>query len=222
MTPELFHSNDSAPRPLPRSRLTFRIVSSASALLVGAAFLLSLGRIVTSTDPLQPADVIYVLGGSRVNRALEAARLYREGLAPRIVLSLGTTENGEKELERQGIHVASEAEISRDVLTKLGVPASAVVILSRIVDNTAQEAEAIRPLVEASHWTRLIVITDRESTRRAGYAFRRALGGLATVTAACSREDDFNPNRWWATRRSIRSTFYEAPKLFAYWLGLKG
>ena len=183
---------------------------------------LRLGRIIVAVDPIQRADAVYILGGSRVSRALEGRRLYHEGYAPLIVLSPGGHDPEEITLERQGIHVPNDADVAREVLTKLGVPSDVIVILPGRIDNTAQEVDAIAPLAAARQWTRLIVITDKASTRRAGFAFRRVLGPRVAIIAACTRDDAYDPNRWWAARSSFRLTFYEAPKLFAYWLGLRG
>jgi uncharacterized SAM-binding protein YcdF (DUF218 family) len=119
--------------------------------------------------------------------------------------------------------VPNDSELAQDLLVnQLEVPAAAVEILPRPVDNTAEEAEAIRALAERAGWTRLIVVTDRASTRRAGYAFRRVFGDRVKVMVTCNRDDPFDPGRWWAQRWSVRATFYEAPKLLAYWMGLRG
>ena len=210
-------------RPDRSPRVKRRLIVATLGLLLGVGMFLSVGHLLVRVDPLQRADAVYVLGGSRVDRALEGLRLYREGYAARIVLSPANREPGQDELERQGIHFPDEAEITRDIfVTRLGVPADRIVVLPNSVDNTAQEADVIAPLVEAGHWTRLIVITDRPSTRRAGYAFQRVLGNRVTVIVRCSREDPYDPSRWWTARWSFRATFYETPKLVAYWLGLRG
>jgi uncharacterized SAM-binding protein YcdF (DUF218 family) len=102
------------------------------------------------------------------------------------------------------------------------VPPTAITLLQDDVDNTAQEADAIRHLAGIEHWSRIVVLTDCATTRRAGYAFRRVLGPSVTVMSRCSRHDLYNPWRWWAARSTFRQTFYELPKLVAYWLGLAG
>ena len=181
----------------------------------------SAGRLLVSIDPLQKADAIFVLGGSRADRALEAVELYREGYAPLIVMSSGGTEPAQRLLESQGIHVPTEVETMRDVMvTRLGVPATAVHLLTKETDNTAAEASAIGAMAKAGRWTRLIAITDRSSTRRAGFALRRALGAGVAVVSRCSRYDTYDPALWWRHRASIRATIAELPKLISYWFGL--
>jgi len=47
-------------------------------------------RLLVRVDPLDsamPADVVYVLGGSRVDRWLEAIEIYKAGGARRILIS---------------------------------------------------------------------------------------------------------------------------------------
>jgi uncharacterized SAM-binding protein YcdF (DUF218 family) len=196
-----------------------------SGLLLGAAALVGAGRLLVRADALDPAvlpaDAIYVLGGARVDRWLEAVDIYRAGGAPRIVLSRGGTEPGEAVLAAQGIIVPNDATIGRAIMVdQLDLPASAIEILLEPVDNTAHEAEAIRTRVERDHWDHIIVITGRSATRRAGYAFERVLGDQVRITMRSSRHDEYDPIWWWRSRVSFRQTFYEVPKLLAYWLGL--
>ena len=212
----------SSPRFATSSRAKRQWILVASGAL-GVLLFLSLGLISVSVDPLQHADAIYVLGGSRIGRAMEAVRLYREGYAPTILLSPGGHDAAEDELARQGIHVPNEADAEREVLVgKLGIPAPAVLILPREVDNTAQEAQAVEPLAAGLGWKKLIIITDKVSTRRAGYAFRRQFGDRLAIIVRCTRDDEYDPARWWSARWSVRLTFYEVPKLVAYWFGLRG
>ena len=97
-------------------------------------------------DPLRSADAIFVLAGSRVERWLEGYELYRERQAPLIVLSPGPTSKAEIDLRAKGVRFPSEGEVARDALLQLGVPAEAILILPRAVDNTAQEAQALHDI----------------------------------------------------------------------------
>lgn len=201
----------------------FQRVTAVVLVVLISACALGAGRFVTREDPLQHADAIYVLGGSWVQRWLEAADLYNEHFAPNIVISRGTISDGERELARRGVAFPSEGELGRrGMVDHLGIPAAAVAVLTTDVDNTAQEAEAIKVVATERHWRRLIVITDRASTRRAGFAMRRVLGANVEVIMRAPRTDAFPPNGWWKRRATFRTVFYELPKLLAYWVGLKG
>jgi uncharacterized SAM-binding protein YcdF (DUF218 family) len=198
------------------------LILLATLLVAGGGFL-SVGHMIVATDAVEPADAVFVLGGSWLSRTLEAVRLYEEGNARHILISRGGDDHEAAWLVRRGIRIPSEAQIQYDVLVnQLRIPASAVIVLPQIVDNTAQEAEAAHAKMAAERWTKLIVVTDRSSSRRAGYAFRRVVGSDVQVIVTSSRNDPYNPGRWWRARWSVRMTFYEAPKLIAYWLGLRG
>jgi uncharacterized SAM-binding protein YcdF (DUF218 family) len=195
-----------------------------SGLLLGAVTIAGAGRLLVRVDPIDPAtpaDAIYVLGGSRADRWLEAVELYKAGSARHIVLSRGGIEPAESLLASQGIAVPNDGDIGRGVMVQhLGIPASAVDVLPEPVDNTAHEAEAILERATREGWTHIIVITAKSATRRAGFAFTRVLGDDIRVTMRSPRLDGYDPVWWWRSRGSFRQTFYEIPKLFAYWLGL--
>ena len=192
-------------------------------LFIAAGLFLSAGRLVTREDPLEHADAIYVLGGTWARRWLESADLFREGYSTRIVLSPEARDVGEEVLAGRGTPIPRPVDVQRQMLIdRMHIPAAAIEVLPGELDNTAQEADAIKPLVAANHWRTLIVITDRAVTRRAGYAMRRALGPDVKVIARASRYDSYNPGGWWKTRPMFRTTFYEFPKTLAYWLGLRG
>jgi uncharacterized SAM-binding protein YcdF (DUF218 family) len=179
------------------------------------------GRLLSVDDPLERADAIFVLAGSRAERWLEARDLFKERYAPLILLSAGRPEEVERVLARQGIHLQNEAEAARDALTTLGVPAHRIEILGGFPDNTADEAAHLRPYATSRKWRTVIVVTSKLHTRRAALAMRRALDGTSIrIVIRPTRYDDTDPARWWQRRDSIREVMTELPKLVAYLLGL--
>ena len=200
-----------------------RRLLAAVLLFIAAGLFLSAGRIVTNEDPLEHADAIYVLGGTWSTRWLEGADLFREGYGGLIVLSPDSRDVGEDVLLARGTPIPRPVEFVRQIMVERAhVPAAAIQVLPGEVDNTAQEAEAIAPLIAANHWRKIIVITDRSTTRRGGYAMRRVLGKDVKVIMRASRYDGYTPSNWWSSRGTFRLTFYEFPKLVAYWFGLRG
>jgi uncharacterized SAM-binding protein YcdF (DUF218 family) len=192
------------------------------ALVLGGVWLLvEGGRFLQHEDPLQPADAIFVLDGTRLERPLEAVDLYKAGWAPLIVLSPGRPEPAELQVRAQGVTFPRPAELVKNAMVQLGVPAAAVVADPGSVDNTASEAELLRAMVIAHHWTRVIVITSKYHTRRAGFAFRRGLRGTgATPILRASRYDPFDPANWWHDRADVRQGGREWVALILYYLGL--
>lgn len=202
-----------------------RMVLALLAVAATAAIWLLVygGRYLQHEDPLQKADAIFVLAGTRTERPLEAIDLYKEGFAPMVVLSPGRPEEGEDLLRRRGIRFPSEVELERDVLLQSGIPAGAIISTSGYVDNTAQEANLLRAMVTARGWRRVIIVTSKYHTRRAAFAFRRGLEGTgAQVVMRASRYDVSDPARWWRYRSDFRFASSEWQKLIAYRLGLGG
>ena len=197
------------------------VISLVIALALAAYAFVNVGRFFTSEDPLQKADAIAVLAGTRMNRPLEAADLYQQGLAPRIVLTRALPEQSFATLASKGITLPADADAARAVLQMLGVPHDALIVPDRVHDNTAQEGQTLRQLATANGWHRLIIVTSRYHLRRARFAVRRELRGTGVeVMMHGSRYDDTNPDRWWTSRADWRWVLTEGPKLVAYELGL--
>jgi uncharacterized SAM-binding protein YcdF (DUF218 family) len=197
-------------------------VFAALALVLGGVWVqLEGGRFLQHEDPLEHADAIFILAGSRLERPLEGVDLYKAGWAPLIVLSPGRPEPAERLVRARGIQFPLESELQRDALIHLGVPASAILADDASVDNTAGEANLLRAMVIARHWHRVIVVTSKYHTRRAGFAFRRGLAGTgATPIMRASRYDPFDPAQWWRNRADVRFGGREWIALILYWLGL--
>jgi uncharacterized SAM-binding protein YcdF (DUF218 family) len=212
----------SVPRSSPRlTSPRTRVALGTIALIAFALCFARVGSFLAKEDGLQMADAIAVLAGTRMDRPLEALDLYRQGYAPRIVLTRNTREGSLDTLEAQGVTFPADAEETRDVFIRLGLPPSAVILPARVHDNTAQEALTLRELAQKNGWHRLIVVTSRYHLRRAGFAIRRELQGTGVeVEMRGTRYESVNPDRWWSTRADLRWVLDESAKLIAYWLGL--
>lgn len=199
-----------------------RIVEIQLLLLLTVLVLLPFaGRLLHREDPLERADAIFVLAGERVVRWREASDLLREGWAPVVVLSAGYREAAEAELVRRGIVIASEGEVARSAMLQLGHRADTVEVLPGFPDNTAAEGQLLRTHALARGWDKVIVVTSKLHTRRAGFAIDRELEGSGVrIILRASRYDDDDPARWWTRRRTVRMMLGELPKLIAYLLGL--
>lgn len=200
---------------------TFIVAAAVIALALLAYAFANVGRFLSREDPIGKADAIAVLAGTRMDRALEAADLYKAGYAPRIVLSRQVPERSFQVLAERGIILPSDADVIRDTLEKLGVPREAIVLPEPIHDNTAQEAQTLRQLAVEGRWHRMIVVTSKYHLRRAGFALRREFRGAdIDVEMHGTRYDDVDPERWWTSRKDWRWVLSEGGKLVAYELGL--
>jgi uncharacterized SAM-binding protein YcdF (DUF218 family) len=207
----------------PVRRILVRTAAAAVLILAvsGIGFLPFAGRYLVYQDPLEKADAVIVLAGTRVERWLEGVELYRGGWAPQIVISPGRIEDAERELRSMGIRFPSDAELARDAMLQMKVPVTAVETIPESLDNTAQEAAAVHQLASERRWTRLIVVTSKYHTRRARFAFVREFKGTdVRILMRASRYDTSTPERWWRHRADSRYVMSELQKLIAYKLGL--
>jgi uncharacterized SAM-binding protein YcdF (DUF218 family) len=195
-------------------------VTTVILLLVVLFGLSRLGAFLVVEDPLQKADAIFVLGGTRFERPLEAVDLYHEGWAPRIMLFRMVKDFGEVELLKRGFDFPLESDVQADALRRLGVPAEALFVLGE-QDNTKDEAQEIHDQVAAHHWQRVIVVTSKQHTRRARLVVSRKLSGTnADVIVRASRYDPADVEHWWRDRPTLRFTLFESQRLLGYWIGL--
>lgn len=198
-----------------------RIAALAALFLLFAAFVVPrLGAWLVAEQPLQKADAILVLGGSRFERPLEAVDLYKEGWAPRVLLLRQISDAGEILLQQRGVPYTREIDVQIDVMTRLGVPRVAIEILDE-ANSTKDEADLLRDFMVANRLSRVIVVTSKQHTRRAGLVMRRRLEPIgAQPIMRASRYDPSDVNAWWRERSTLRFTLFETQRLIAYWLHL--
>jgi len=212
---------DFVPAPPTLKRLLVRSAVILTPLLIVSIFLLSrLGAWLVVNDPLVKADAIVVLGGTMYERPLEAVDLYLAGMAPRVYLFREVSDWGERELMARKIQIVRAVDVQIDAMVKLGVPRDAIYILDE-AGSTATEADHVFALVTTERFSRVIVVTSKQHTRRAHLVMNRRLASSGTaVIVRSSRYDRANVERWWANRSTLRFTLFESQRLFGYWIGL--
>jgi uncharacterized SAM-binding protein YcdF (DUF218 family) len=202
-------------------RLLVRSALVLAPVLILSIFALSrLGSFLVVQDPLEKADAIVVLGGTMYDRQLEAVDLYHAGMAPRIYLFREIADWGELELMKRGVSVLRAVDVQIDAMQKVGVPRDAISILDE-ANSTADEATHVYDLVTSQRFSRVIIITSKQHTRRARMVMRRRLASTgATVIVRGTRYDQSNVERWWRDRSTLRFTLFESQRLFGYWIGV--
>ena len=193
-------------------------------LLLIAAFgwaATSLGHILHHEDPLEKSDVIFVLGGPRLERVAEAGELWLEGWAPQLLLSRQRIEPAETVLLQRGIHVPLPADIQRAVLNEMGVPLDAISIVPNEQLTTATESDELLAISRGHKWRRIIVVTSKLHTARTRLAMGRRFDGSGVqILVRASRYDPANIDQWWRNRGDLQFALFEAQRMVAYWIGL--
>ena len=197
------------------------LVIVLAAIAGGMYAFVHVGDFLVQEDPLEKADAIYVLAGTRMLRPLEGADLYLAGYAPQLVMTRETPDAGVSAVAARGHVLPSDVERARDVFRSIGVPADAIIIPDRIHNSTAAEAITLRELAARHGWRRVIVVTSKFHLRRAAFAMRKELRGTGVrVIMRASRYDPAAPERWWTRREEIKWVASEVGKLIAYVVGM--
>ena len=147
--------------------------------------------------PMEHADAIILLGGEPLARPLEAAHLYRIGVAPRIFVS--------------GI---GDAARNRQILLSSGVPVQAITMEAKAT-TTYSNATLLRPLLVASNVRSALIVTSPFHMRRALATFQKIMPEIKFgVTDATPDWGKGTEGR----RKINRLAAIEFLKIFEYWI----
>jgi uncharacterized SAM-binding protein YcdF (DUF218 family) len=183
-----------------------------------AAFF-GVGRWLVVEDPLAKARAIAVLSGGMPVRAMEAAKLYRQGYAPEVWLT-HSLEPGES-LKAMGIPFEGGEEVySTRVLIHEGVPATAIHVLEPAIVNTADEVSVISAALDREKNRSVIVVTSKPHTRRARLLWRKLAPGECRAIVRAASDDPFDPQHWWRNTRDALDVVREVLGLMNAWAGL--
>jgi uncharacterized SAM-binding protein YcdF (DUF218 family) len=193
------------------------LLTILAAIGAAIAFVL-LSNWLQYEDQAQPADFIVPLAGDD-HRLLKAAELFKQGLAPKILLS----NERMKPLTRMD---ALNGEIGRprgDVMAKrmelldhLGIPLIDVERYGDSLMSTADEAKALAKRF-AGQKPSLLLVTSPYQARRSKIIFSRELPDARIFIV--SPPEGALPERWWAERDTALLAVTEMAKLAYYWIG---
>jgi len=146
-------------------------------------------------EPAAHADALLLLGDDNfyADRATHAAELFRQGAAPLIVAS------GRRLRPGAGI-----VELEEHDLIERGVPREKILRFVHDSDSTSDEAAALAQFSIDHHFQSVIVVTSNYHTRRALYLFKKEFPKRIAVSVAGARDGDFDPERWWERRKSLK------------------
>jgi uncharacterized SAM-binding protein YcdF (DUF218 family) len=193
-----------------------RALRYCAGLAVGAVlvalFHIPLLRIIGSflvvEDSLRPAAVIVVLGGQSPFREMEAARLFSQAWAPKVMLIPGPIREEQDALSELGFKITEGWEISRHVLLKIGVPPSAIIVPEGRADGTVEELKLVADAT-AADGKPIILVSSKYHTRRVRLTWNAVNGVESSAIVRAASRDPFDPARWWRERRFALSVVRE-------------
>jgi uncharacterized SAM-binding protein YcdF (DUF218 family) len=169
---------------------------------------------------LASADAIVVMSGSATyrERADWAAKLYREGRAPIVILTNDSLKSGWDKKEERNPYFY---ELAARELQRLGVPESKIQVVSDIALGTYEESVGVRDYAGAHQLKRLLVVTSAYHTRRTLWSLRHACEGSGIEIGIDSPPPGWQtpaPARWWWRRWGWKVVAGEYVKLIYYWM----
>ena len=147
--------------------------------------------------PMEKADTLIVLGGESRARPLEAARLFKKGVAPRIFI----TGDG-------------DAVANRRILTGEGVPAARITVEPKAT-TTYENALLLKPLLEDDRIRSALIVTSPFHTRRALATFRKVIPSVSFGVTGASIASWKSPT---GDREANRFAALEFVKTLEYWV----
>tara|TARA_Y100001934_G_scaffold283432_1_gene403215 strand:- start:3308 stop:4015 length:708 start_codon:yes stop_codon:yes gene_type:complete len=191
----------------PVRKLRVAIVSAVLCALLaglfGLVFIKDLLRIAADIwiidQRLPTADAAYVLGGGQQTRPFIAAKLYHQGIVPRILVSnprltqtdlLGLTRPASK--------------FTINTLKMLNVPDAAIQLIGTNVTSTFEEAKALHDWGRETGATTVMVPTDSFHTRRTHWVMNRLSGsGDFRIHTWAIPAQKFDIADWWTEEEGV-------------------
>ncbi|MED4727667.1 YdcF family protein [Aneurinibacillus migulanus] len=180
------------------------------ALLIYRPVLNGMAQYLVYPDARKPSDFIVLLGGETDGqRTRKAVELYKEGLAPKIIVSSGariswrTTESKEMVALLKQLHVPE-----RDI------------ILEQKSRSTYENALYTKKTVEGQTLRnkRLTLVTDDWHTRRSVYVFRQVFdeSDIEICSVGSHSLEKVQLTNWWQDHESMQTILSEWARLIVY------
>ena len=168
--------------------------------------LISLGEFLAVSDPLEHADLIYVLAGDFWgSRVLLGADLGAQRWAPQVILS------GGRYMDRY------ESDMAVDFAVQHVYPRSLFLPIRLEVQSTIDEARAMGPIFHRLGAKRIILVTSNFHSRRSAEVFRLYLPEIDFLTES-SMDSAFDPQAWWKKPHDRHLFFSEYQKMMGTFL----
>ena len=171
----------------------------------------AMGRWLVVVENLQPADLIFVLGGDAEVRPVVGAWAHKQGLGKKILYSQPSDR-----FEPEVPFDPPERELIPAILRKAGVPEWDIVPLPGEVDGTLGEGERLRDYLKQNGGETVLVVTTNWHTRRAGWILQKKVGDLARIHMLPAPSPGFDTSVWWRSPGGVEMVLAEYLKIFWY------
>jgi uncharacterized SAM-binding protein YcdF (DUF218 family) len=169
---------------------------------------------------LSSADALVVLSGAStyLERTDWAARLFKEGRAPRIILTNDNVQGGwSVDEQRNPLFI----ELAAQELRQKGVPAEKIETILKDASGTYEEALRLREYAVEHKFRSILIVTSSYHSRRALWTMRRVFEGTGIeigLDAPGTGLQTPAPATWWWHETGWRIVPSEYITLVYYWV----
>jgi len=190
-------------------------------IVISGALFRIMGDMIVADEKASPADAVVVLssGIEYYPRLIQAADLYRQGLAENVVINGDRKTDTLRDLERRGFKPCCPWYAdSVSILALLGVPEDKIIRISNEdAYDTVSEADAVGRELIKRKWTAVIITTSKYHTRRAKFIWQKMYKNRITIFMVSAKTDPYDPDNWWKDGRQIRWVLAEYGAWLYYW-----
>ena len=176
--------------------------------LFSGFILTRVGQFLICDEKPVASDAVVVLntGAEYYPRLIEAADLFRKGLAEKVVINGNRKTDALRGLGKRGFKECCPWYEDRvRILEILGVPRKEILPISaEDAYDTVSEAEAVGRELVREGFSRVIITTSKSHTRRAGYIWTTMFGDRLSICTVAAKTDPYDPKGWWKQGRQIR------------------
>ena len=195
-------------RHLSAGFLMLAVASVVIVILCAFNILAMIGRFVVHSEEPLASDAVVVLytGTEYYPRLLQAATLYRQNLAAKVVINGDRKTETLRRLESAGFQpCCAWYENYVRILNLYGVPETDIITIgAEEVYDTITEAAAVGPRLIQRGVKTVMVTTSKFHTRRAGHIWKQMFDGRLSIRTIAADADPFDPSNWWRDGRQIR------------------
>ena len=193
--------------------------------VIHGKILTGIGSLLIVEDIPEKADAAVVLytGVDIYPRLMEAADLYRQLKAEKVVINGNRKTTILRDLEKSGFEAPCKWYAEElGLLSHLGVAKDHIIAISaEDAYDTISEAKIVGDILINNGMVNVIITTSKFHSRRARHIWNTMYSGELTIYIAPAGNDPFNPEAWWKHGRQIRWVLSEyVAWVYYYWMRL--
>ena len=184
------------------------------AIVFRNSILRGMGNFLIKEDAIEKCDAIVVLSGNAMDRATEAALLYKQGIAKQIICT-GGNQTG----DFQVMHLKEkESDISKFRLLEMGIPDSVITVIHQGT-STLEEGQVMLDYCKTHQLKSCLIVSSKFHTRRINFVFDKKFKNTTVKFLVHGAPPlNYELERWWNGEDGLLAVYDEYVKLVYYHL----